>query len=114
MRDGKEAQVTIDGGKTWETKKHGGNLFFDFTCQYRAKPEPKLRPLTPQEWLEALMAGKKPEDNVSFSLTTCDENRRLLIRLEYRHGACYYTPEEMLSEGLKFSNGPARGIELIA
>lgn len=117
LRDGKEAQ-----GKTVENDWYrkslddvGGvkeRLVFYTESQYRAKTEPKLRPLTPQEWFEALLVGKKLIDGISFSLTGGDTNRALLIDIEELDRHYYYTPEQMLSCHRMFSDGSPCGVEV--
>ena len=65
LRDGKDAQWKDKNGKYHGKfdfclhQNDGGKITFNVDYDYRAKPEPKLRPLTPQEWFDALMAGKR-------------------------------------------------------
>lgn len=113
MRDGKEAQINYNGdSKNWNDYapiKDRKKLIFTICCKYRAKPESKLRPLTPQEWLEALLAGKTIRGE-KFGLEF--HRRGLVIVFEDCDGNTHWlTPKEILDEG-KFSDGSPCGVEV--
>lgn len=118
IKDNKPIQInSSEDPKKWkdyEPFQDGHKLLFYTTCcWYRAKPEPKMRALTPQEWLEALMAGKKLNYERSFSITRGRIDGSILIAIEYEHGEVdYCTTEEMLLEGYRFSDDSPCGVEV--
>ena len=77
------------------------------SCQYRARPEPKMRPLAPQEWLEALIAGKTiGKEQLYFKIAANIGKLEICVSEEY------FTCDEMLNEW-KFSDGSPCGVEVV-
>ena len=88
-------------------------LVFDMRALYRPKPQVDIRPLTAQEWLEELQAGKKiGKEELQFFLTM-DSNGSFLIGLEDElvGGMDYFPPESMLNHKT-FSDGSICGREI--
>lgn len=106
MRDGREAQGRFEGN--WHKKEIGSEICFSTNCKYRAKPEPKLRPLTPQEWLEALLVGKTiGKDKYCFQLSTNLGEFAICVDEEY------YSSKGVLDRWKMFSDGSQCGVEVI-
>lgn len=114
IKDRKKIQINFtEDPKKWQDcdeMQDGSRLIFLLSCQYRAKPEPKLRALTPQEWLEAMMAGKKIENMRSFSLVGNEIEGLGGMWIKVGTDIKIYTSREMVDK--TFSDGSPCGMEV--